>query len=266
MREILYNLNSVQITIVLFVCLVLAIEVGYRIGRRTGGATDEEAKSHINAIQASLLGVLALLLGFTFSISLQRYDSRSEAVIDEANAIGTTYLRAQLLPISIRREVKEVLRDYVEVRIQEGNIPLSNQGERQALLNIAAQNQAVLWRYALQAAEEDKSPVTSGLFIQTLNELIDSYGRRNAALDRHVPEIVMILLFCTFILTWGVVGYSSGIGGNRVSLAAYTMLVLIVLLVFIIIDLDRPRRGLIRINHESLVQLRDAIAADQELR
>lgn len=266
MREVMYNLNSVQIAIFLFVCLVLAIEVGCRIGRRSQKATNEEARSHISAIQASLLGVLALLLGFTFSLSLQRYDSRSAAVVDEANAIGTTYLRSQLLPVSVRREVQELLRSYLEVRIQEGIIPLSNEAERRELLNKASLNQDILWRLALQAAEEDKSPVTSGLFIQSLNELIDSHGRRNAVLDRHVPEVVLFLLFSTFILTWGIVGYASGIGGNRVSLAAYIMLVLIVLLIFIIIDLDRPRRGLIQINQASLVELQEAIESDQKLR
>lgn len=262
----MYNLNSVQIAIFLFVCLVLAIEIGYRIGRRSREATNEESRSHINAIQASLLGVLALLLGFTFSLSLQRYDSRNAAVVDEANAIGTTYLRAQLLPLSVRPEVQELLRSYLAVRVQESTIPLSNEAQRQELLNTASQNQGTLWRYAMQAAEEDKSPVTSGLFIQSLNELIDSYGRRNAVLDRHVPEVVLYLLFSTFILTWGIVGYASGIGGNRVSLAAYIMLVLIVLLIFIIIDLDRPRRGLIQINHASLVELQETIESDQTLR
>lgn len=206
MREVMYNLPSVLITTFLLLCLALAIEAGYRIGRKSQESVNEGSKSHVNAIQASLLGVLALLLGFTFSLSLQRYDSRSEAVVDEANAIGTTYLRAQLLPISIRNEVQVLLRDYLDVRIQEGAVPLSKQAERQALLKKAAQDQDNLWRYALQAAEEDKSPVTSGLFIQSLNELIDSYGRRNAALERHVPEVVLFLLFGTFILTWGIVG------------------------------------------------------------
>lgn len=259
----MYNQSSVLITTILFVSLVLAIEAGYRIGRRSREAANEGSKSHVNAIQASLLGVLALLLGFTFSLALQRYDSRSEAVVDEANAIGTTYLRAQLLPASIRSEVQALLRNYLDVRIQEGTVPLSNQAERQALLMNASQDQDALWQYALQAAEEDKSPVTSGLFIQSLNELIDSYGRRNAALERHVPEVVLFLLFGTFIMTWGIVGYASGVAGHRVSFAAYIMLVLIVLLIFIIIDLDRPRRGLIEINQASLTQLQAAIETGQ---
>ena len=94
----MYNYSSVLIVAILFVFMVLAIEAGYRIGGRTQSLVNESTKTQINAIQASLLGILALLLGFTFSLSLQRFDSRSEAVVNEANAIGTTYLRAQLLP------------------------------------------------------------------------------------------------------------------------------------------------------------------------
>ena len=264
MREVMYNQNSILIAAILFASLVLAIELGYRIGCKARASASEASRSHVNAIQASLLGILALLLGFTFSLSLQRYDSRSEAVVDEANAIGTAYLRAQLLPASVRGEAQMLLRDYLDVRIREGTVPLSNQAERQALLLAAGRHQDALWRYALQATQENPNPATSGLFAQALNELIDSYGRRNAALNRHVPEVVLFLLYGTFVMTWGIVGYASGVAGHRPSLTAYIMLVLIVLLVFVIIDLDRPRRGLIGIDQTSLTDLQAVIEAAQD--
>jgi hypothetical protein len=84
----------------------VGIEMSYRMGLRTRVSADEASKAHINTIAASLLGILALLLGFTFSLSLQPFDSRSAAVVDEANAIGTAYLRAQLLPASVRSDVR----------------------------------------------------------------------------------------------------------------------------------------------------------------
>jgi hypothetical protein len=264
MREIMYNESSVLIVVVLFVFLVLAIEAGYRLGRRGQAHADEASKSHVNAVQAALLGVLALVLGFTFSQSLQRHDSRSEAVVDEANAIGTAYLRAQLLPSSVRSEVRMLLGNYLDARVREGAISLSDQAARQVLLVQTGRDQAALWRYALQAAEADPRPVTSGLFIQSLNELIDSYGRRNAALDRHVPEPVLFLLFGTFLMTLGIVGYAAGVAGHRVSFVAYIMVVLILLLVFVIIDLDRRRRGLIGVSQKSLTELQATIQAAQE--
>jgi uncharacterized membrane protein (Fun14 family) len=263
MREIMYDQSSFLIVAVLFVSLALAVEVGYRIGRRVQGRASEASRSHVSAVQASLLGVLALILGFTFSQALQRYDSRSEAVVDEANAIGTAYLRAQLLPSSVRGEVTASLRDYLDTRVRASVIPLSDEAARQALLAKTDQQQAALWGYASQAVEEDPNPVPTGLFIQSLNDMIDSYGRRIAALDRHVPEVVLYLLFATFLLTLGIVGYAAGVAGHRVSLVTYIMVVLIVLLVFVIIDLDRPRRGLIQVNQESLTELQRSIQAQQ---
>ncbi len=260
----MYNQSSVMIITILFILLILAMEAGYRLGSKATTSAVEAPRAQANAIQASLLGVLALLLGFTFSLSLQRYDSRSAAVVTEANAIGTTYLRAELLPDSMRSEVQILLRDYLELRVRESAIPLSNREGRQALLLEAGRVQNELWRYAVLASEEDKSPVTAGLFIQALNALIDSFSSRNAVLDRHVPEVVMILLFCTFLMTWGIVGYTSGVAGHRPSFVTYLMLVLIVLLVYIIIDLDRPRRGLIEIDHSSLYTLQAALDAAQD--
>ncbi|MEZ4768692.1 MAG: hypothetical protein R2844_09740 [Caldilineales bacterium] len=257
----MYNQNSIVIAVILFVLLVVAVEIGYRLGLRNRARSDDEAKSHINALQASLLGVLALLLGFTFSLALQRFDSRSQAVVDEANAIGTTYLRTNLLPPAIQQESQRLMRSYLDVRVREGDVALSDESDRQALLDQAAQYQNALWHQAMLAAQEDKSPVTSGLYIQALNSMIDSFGSRNAALDRHVPELVLYLLFVSFILTWAIVGYAAGAAGHRPSRVAYLMLVLVVLVVFLIIDLDRPRRGLIEVNQSSLVGLQTAINA-----
>jgi uncharacterized membrane protein (Fun14 family) len=93
--------------------------------------------------------------------------------------------------------------------------------------------------------------------------LIDSYGRRNAALERHVPEVVLFLLFGTFVMTLGIVGYAAGVAGHRVSSVVYIMVVLIVLLVFVIIDLDRPRRGLIEVSQKSLTELQTSIQAQK---
>jgi hypothetical protein len=259
MSEVMYDQNSLLISVMLFVSMLLAIEAGYRLGRRAEKRTDESSRAHVGAIQASLLGVLALLLGFTFSLSLQRFDNRSEAVVDESNAIGTAYLRAQLLHDTMRGEVMTLLRRYVDLRVQAGSIALDEEAQRETV--IAKTNKVLddLWGYARRAAGEDGRAVMAGLFIQSLNELIDSYGRRDAALTRHVPELVLFLLYGTFLMTGGVVGYAAGVSGHRVSIVTYILVILIVVLTFIIIDLDRPRRGLIRVSQNSLIELGTAI-------
>lgn len=259
MSDFMYELSSLVIAAILFLSMIVSIELGYRIGLTVHRRATEASRVHVNAIQASLLGVLALLLGFAFSLALQRFDSRSEAVVQEANAIGTAYLRAQLLPESAKPEMLRLLRGYLDSRIRAGEVAVVKHGEREALAREANALQLALWEQTALALREDDRPATSGLFIQALNEMIDSYGRRQAVLERHVPELVLLLLYGTFILTGAIVGYAAGMAGHRTSLASYLMVVLIVLLVFIIVDLDRPRRGLIEVKQTALRDLQASI-------
>jgi hypothetical protein len=254
----MYDHNSVLIVAILLATLLLAIEAGYRLGRRFADRTEKPPRDQVGAIQASMLGVLALLLGFTFSLALQRHDSRSEAVIVEANTIGTAMLRARLLPDPYAAEAGGRLDEYLDLRIRAGGISLDRARQRREMLAATAAVQEQLWDIAGAVAEADPRPVPAGLFIQSLNDMIDAYGARDAALNRHVPEIVLFLLFGTFLLTASLVGYSSGISGDRVSFPTYALVCLISFLVFIVIDLDRPRRGLIEVSQQSLYDLRSA--------
>lgn len=258
MKEIIYGQSSALIVLGLFVLMLLSMEIGVRSGRRKK-AIAPEAITQANAVLASMLGLLALLLAFTFSAALQRYDDRSQAVVAEANAIGTAYLRAKLLPGAMHDEVQSLLRDYLDMRIQEGRIVTADPVVREPLLQQADLMAAQLWGHAVKAAQQDAGPVTSGLFIQSLNELIDAYGTRNATLNRHVPEIVLFLMFATIVMTTATLGYASGIAGHRVTLAAFVLVVLIALVVYLIVDLDRPRRGSIQVSQESLLSLQKTI-------
>ena len=134
-----------------------------------------------------------MLLGFTFSLALQRYDKRAEAVVEEANAIGTAYLRAEMLPESVRGDVRAGLRHYVDLRVSASGVSLNRSSTRDAIMVDAKRSLDSLWKHSMMAAAENPNPVAVGLFIQALNDVIDSYGRRDAALDRHVPELVLFL-------------------------------------------------------------------------
>lgn len=253
MKEIMYDQPTLLIAAILFVSMLLAIELGYRLG--TGRDQQEMSKAQIIAMQGSLLGVLALLLGFTFSLSLQRFDSRSAAVIDESNAIGTAWLRAQLLAEPARGQAMDTLRSYTDLRVRSATVSLDQHGQRDTLLAEAAAHHERLWQGAQSAIAADERMITSGLYVQSLNDLIDAFGLRDAALNRHVPEVVLFLLYFTFLITGGILGYASGVSAHRPSSVAYLMVGLIVLLVFIIIDLDRPRRGMIEVSQSSLRDL-----------
>lgn len=258
MREIMYSQSSALIVLGLFIFMLLAMEIGFRSGRRKQ-ASVAEAITQANSVLVSMLGLLALLLAFTFSAALQRYEDRSQTVVAEANAIGTTYLRARLLPGGMQDDVQALLRQYLDVRIQEGLVDATDPELHESLLHQAKLMEAQLWNHAVRAAELDKSVVTSGLFIQSLNELIDTSSTRNAALNRQVPEIVLFLMIATIVLTTATLGYASGIAGHRVTLAAFVLLILIALVVYLIIDLDRPRRGVIQVSHDSMLSLQQTI-------
>ena len=256
--ELLYGYNSLIITVTLFIAILLFNEAGFRIGRYVQSSTDDEIKVLTGSIQASILGLLALLLGFTFSMSMQRFDNRSLAAISEANAIGTTSLRLQLLPQAYQPKARSILTEYVELRISVGQIDMTRSSERRDYNQRIAALQDALWAVAVDAAQEDPRPVTSGAFITALNDMIDSQGRRNALLQMHVPEVVLLLLFTVFIASGAMLGYSSGLGNKRVVAPTVMVSFLIAMIVFIIIDLDRPRRGLIQVNQGSMLELRQS--------
>jgi len=263
MKEIMYDINAGLIAAVLLAIALAAIEIGFRVGRRSrGAALDDDSKAHINATQASTLGILALLLAFTFSLSLQRFDTRSDAMVDEANAIGTAYLRAQMLPAPLRDETRALLRDYVDVRVEAGHVSIINDDEWASLMAKAGSLQSSLWDKARRAAEANPNPVPSGMFVQATNDVIDSFGRRDAAINRHVPEVVLFLLLGTFLITCAIVGFSGGVVGRRPPLVSFAMVVLIVVLVFVILDLDRPIRGLIVVSEKNLVDLQASMKAE----
>lgn len=263
MSEIMYGWNSLLIAGCLLISMGAAIEGGYRIGRRKEVSANKATKDHIITIQGSMLGVLALLLAFSFSLALQRFDNRNAAVVEEANAIGTTFLRAQLLPDSVRSDARKLLQSYVDLRVQASAITLDKEADRKILLGKASQVLDALWDCARRAAAEDPNPVTSGLFIQSLNETIDAYGQRDAAVRRHVPEVIVFLLFGTFLMTGGVLGYAAGVAGHRPSSVSYMLVGLIVVITFAIIDLDRPRRGLIKVDQTSLIDVKAMIGKAQ---
>ncbi len=261
MNEFLYGQSSVLIVGGLLLLMLLAMEAGFRRGRQRQRTAADSVRDQVNTALASMLGLLALLLGFTFSLALQRYDDRSQAVVNEANAIGTAWLRVQLLPAAVRADTETTMRQYLNTRIAESSISLADEASRQELLVKAEQQSNRLWANAVKAADVDPRPITAGLFLQAMNDLIDAAGKNNAALNRHVPEIVFYLLFFTLLLAAATLGYASGLAGHRVTLAAVALVILIAVVAYLIIDLDRPRRGTIQVNQDSLLSLQQSMKA-----
>jgi uncharacterized membrane protein len=254
-KEIMYDQSSVLIALVLLVIMLLANQLGYRLGITSKASDNDELKSQTTAIQAGMMGLLALLLGFTFNMSLQRYDARSNVVIEEAGVISNAILRAGFLSEEYKNTARILLSEYLDVRIELSSVDLSHPQQRQQINQKVSDLQKQLFDLAMIAAESDPRSLTSGAFIQALTALVQIENKRSAMLQLHVPEPVLFLLFLVFTTAGGILGYSSGLGRKRPKFPTVVMSSLIVLVVFIVIDLDRPKRGIIKVKQDSLIDL-----------
>jgi hypothetical protein len=253
--DFLHSASAPLLILGLFLVFLLAGEGGYRYGRSHRPRIGEHTQHQILTLQGAILGLLGLLLGFTFAMAVSRFDTRKQLMMDEANAIGNASLRARLLPETERNKVATLLRQYLDVRLEITRAgPTSPSWEQ--LTGRMAQLQDKLWAQAVAANEKDRRAVATGLFIQSLNESFDVAGKRDTAIESHVPEGVLLLLFIAAILAIAVVGYGCGLGEGRTWFTMVALSVLVAVVVLIILDLDRPREGLIRLGERSLLDLK----------
>jgi hypothetical protein len=194
-------------------------------------------------------------------MSLGRFDQRKRLVVQEANAIGTTYLRSKLLPEPDRSAVASLLRSYVDARLDFYNLR-DDQGQFRSVVDRTEKLQDDLWSEVASVVQKDDRPVTTGLFIQTLNEVIDLHAERIAAMENHVPESVLLLLILVALLAAMLVGYGCGLAKRRHLFSTSIVALLIGMVIIAIIDLDRPTRGLIRVSQNSMIRLHDSMKRD----
>jgi len=258
--ELLYRVSQWQIFVILLVLLLLAVEVGFRMGRSVRNRLDDHAVTQITAIEGGILGLLALLLAFTFSMEVERYEVRRALVVKEANAIGTAALRGPLLPEPGASEVARLLREYVDARLDLFD-PDVDVNRRQSAFVTTDHVQLALWSHALEAVRGAGPSLGPVLFLTSLNDVIDVHSERIEAQNNHVPEILLRLEFLVAIFATGLVGYGSGTGGQRSPISTMALAVLLASVMLVIIDLDRPRRGLIRVSQQPMRELQKNLAA-----
>jgi hypothetical protein len=252
-RATLYGLPVWIVFLAAAATLILVTELGFRGGRHLGRAEKERAKFETGSIQASVLGLLALLLGFTYSASMSNFQERRTLVVKEANAIGTAYLRAQLLQKPLAQQADLLLRRYTDLHLQWGGA--ATEAQAAAIERQGAEIQKEIWAIAARAAEQDRSPI-SALFISAVNEVIDVGGERVASNSNRLPVQMFALLGVLAIVGMGLTGYGCGLAGERSFAATATVSLLIVALTIVICDIHEPRQGLIHESQQSLTDLR----------
>jgi hypothetical protein len=237
---------------------VLALEVGFRLGVRRQARTDEPDKTHANALHGAVLGLLALLLGFTFAMAVSRYESRKTLMIDQANAIGTAALRGSLLPPPHAERTAALFREYVDSRLQY-NAAGTNDARIAAAEERAARIEKELWNISRTLLTEDPRSQPASLYTQALNAVFDIREQRRFALNDRVPAAVTFMLFIVSMTAMGLIAYSCGLNGRRRPLANLTFACLIALVLVIILDIDAPRVGFVTVSPESLLRLQQSL-------
>lgn len=243
-HSFLNNLDALYIVIILFLLMLISIWLGYKIGLKK---TKTENKN--SEISSSLLGLLALILGFTFAMAGSRFENRKDNLIDEANCIGTALLRSDIYPDSLKNEFKKDFQSYINSR-RDYYLLDNNEEKLKNSLKQSAIASEKLWSRATFYAKDKDYFIHSNMMLPALNAMFDSASKSNMVLNSKVPETIVYLLLCFSIIISFFIGYNSGLEKkiNTKFVTGFCFLVCIV--IFITLDLDRPRRGLITLETE----------------
>jgi hypothetical protein len=213
-------------------------------------------------LAAATIGFLGLLLGFALSMAISRFDARRAVIVDEANAIGTLWLRAGLLDEPIRSELRGVLRDYTDARVDLGRIG-TDLGKLRDARERSAKAERAVWALVERAVQPGINPGVVTTLVPAANEMIDLDELRMASLENVLPTPIILLLVAVASVALALLGWSFGASGQR-SQTAMALLALVVTVVLgMIIDINRPHRGLIRVGDQSLVRLQRSLAAPE---
>jgi hypothetical protein len=252
--QILSNQWIVFATLV--VLLVGLSEFGWRVGVAHSRAKPEKTKDG-SGVQAAVLTLLGLLLGFSFAMAVSRYEARRDLVVQEANSIDTTARRAQLLPEPQAANLERLLREYVALRIEVHRA--AQFSERfAALRKRSAELHGGLWAEAVAAAAKQPTPITAS-FIASLNETIDLEATRVAEKRNRVPNAVWLLLLSVAGCGLWLTGWEAGTAGRHPILVRYLFPLLIAVVITLIHDIDNPRRGLITLDQRPLLELNESL-------
>ena len=257
-RQYFHTTNLWVIYAIAMGVFLLLVEIGFLLGCRRQSQIDDQSRSQTFTIQAALLAMLGLLLAFSFSMVLARFDAREELIVNESLAIETTFLRSDLLPEPKGSAVASLLRRYVDAKIEFYSSAFDESKIRQINEKIE-ELQKQLWLQTLEAGNPDRVSLKYSLFIQSLSEMFDFHGRGVAAMRRRIPDEVFNLLYFVAALALGLTGYAAGLTGKRQRIQWLILSVAIASIIMLIVDMDRPRRTNIKVSQQSLLELRDRL-------
>jgi hypothetical protein len=256
MQHLLDALPIWGLFLLVLLIVLISIEVGYRRGRivqqREVGKQEKEAP--VGAMVGATLGLLAFLLAITFSIAEDGFNARKVALLEEVNAIRTTYLRTAFIPEANRDEVRRILRQYVDERLQWTGVP---EGPHvQSAKTLLDQ----LWTQVASVGDKARDVATIALFVDSANRVISLNAERVMLRERsRIPRAMDAVLILLTVLSFAGMGYHGGVAGTVRSPVMVIVAVSFSLVVMLIADLNRPGQGWINVSQDAMVDLRNSL-------
>jgi hypothetical protein len=256
-------MQFIGITLGLFVALLLALEFG-RWLRRRREKTESSVMDSAGG-EGVVFAVLGLMIAFTFNTSASRFDDRRRLIVDQANAVGTAWLRVDLLPESDREPIRKGIRDWVKLELDV--VPKSggqDSPEFNAAVAKAQQLQNQTWAAAIDAVGRNPRPQYASLVLSPINDWMDLTSTRLEMNNRNLPPLVMPTLIFISMIGAVLTGFGMGKSKSRSQLHVLSFAAAIAFSLYVIMDLSKPRLGLIRVDaaDDAMRQVYASIAID----
>ena len=246
------------LAVAVFLGILLTLEAGRWIGRVAITRFGRSGQPSVGSLEAAVFALMGLLIAFTFSGALGRFDARRAQAVDEANAIGTAWLRVDLLPASAQPKLRQTFRDYVDSRIATYR-RLPDLAAAQRELKRSQQLQNEIWSQAVAATRLPEARAQAEILVMpALNQMFDIVGTRVAAMQMHPPSVIYAMLACLALASGLLSGYQSAGEKVRDWIHHLGFAAIMAFTIYVILDLEYPRLGWIRIDaiDDLLVQLR----------
>lgn len=243
-----------------FILILLMLELGRRIGTRQLREDPAGARTGVGAFEGAVFGLLGLLIAFTFSGAAERFGVRRELLVQEVNAIGTAWLRLDLVPAQRQPALRQLFRNYVDQRNAYYQA-LLNDDERQDAERRATALQNELWSQSAAAVSSMAQQDAGALLLKALNDVIDITTTRAVALRTHPPTVIYLMLGMLSIISAILIGHGTAGSAHRIWLHSIGYALVMTVSLYIIVDFEFPRVGLIRIDQldQLLVEARKAM-------
>jgi hypothetical protein len=250
--NIIYDISIWAVGVLFLLVLLLVLEVGHQIGLKQREHWVEKETAGGKMVLTALLTLLGLILSFTYLASVQRYEVRKQTAIMEANALGTAFLRADLVAEPGSTELKQALLDYARTRVSDKKKTVWLPEERMAFLQKTLKEQERLWPITENIIEESKPGPIETALVTAINHVLDVHNLRIAASLDKLPLAITLMMLVMAAAALGVAGFNAGIYGKMSRGRMTTFALVLTLILFVIQDYDRPHEGWIRVPDATL--------------